>query len=45
LVDNRDFYLMPKPIWDFFYNIYGGGPAIMKNYAGIEDYSTSRGNY
>jgi hypothetical protein len=31
LAENTDFYMMPQGIWEFFYNIYGGGPSIVKN--------------
>jgi hypothetical protein len=28
---NVDYYLLTREVWDFFFNIYGGGPAIVMN--------------
>lgn len=28
---NVDYYFLTKEVWEFFFNIYGGGPAIMIN--------------
>lgn len=29
LKKNVDFYMLTKDMWDFFFNIYGGGPTIL----------------
>ncbi len=28
---DRDYYIIPKQAWEFLFNIYGGGPTIIKN--------------
>lgn len=32
---NMDYYFLTKEVWEFFFNIYGGGPALMMN--NVED--------
>lgn len=31
LKKNTDFYLITQEVWEFFFNIYGGGPTISIN--------------
>jgi hypothetical protein len=31
LKKNQDYYLLTKDVWEFFFNIYGGGPTITRN--------------
>jgi hypothetical protein len=31
LKKNIDYYLLTKEVWEFFFNIYGGGPTILMN--------------
>jgi hypothetical protein len=26
-----DYYLLTQEVWEFFFNIYGGGPTILMN--------------
>jgi hypothetical protein len=31
LKKNVDYFMLTKEVWDFFFNIYGGGPTITVN--------------
>lgn len=31
LKKNEDYYLLTREVWEFFFNIYGGGPTIVIN--------------
>jgi ubiquitin C-terminal hydrolase len=31
LQKNKDYYMFQKAVWEFFFNIYGGGPIIIMN--------------
>lgn len=33
LKKNTDFFMLTKEVWEFFFNIYGGGPVITLNNA------------
>ena len=30
LKENKDYYLINQKLWEFFFNIYSGGPTICK---------------